>query len=509
MVRPSTRASRRSADLPNVRGAYQQREQLVEQEGGLATWSERVRNTSELVALDLFCGAGGLSQGFHDAGFFVAAGFDLDPTCAETHGANFLSKSSSGDLTGITAERIRHLVHDELELPRVDVIVGGPPCQGFAGVGRAKIRSLTATQRARLDRRNHLYEEFVRFVEVLKPLCFVMENVPHLASFNEGHVAEQITADFDRIGYDIGTSDAPDRPLFLDAEDFGVPQTRRRLFYLGFRRGAASRILAPRATHHGALVQPRNRTPDVPQQQALVLRDGENLAPYFLPPPLTLADAIADLPPLQAPATEHVLRYERQERPDLRGRGALRDIEYSLRMRTKMRGDLESVVYDHVVRGVREDDREAFEHMPEGGTYADVPESHRRYKFESGHFEDRYFRLRWDQPSRAITAHIAKDGYWYIHPDSTQARTLSVREAARVQSFPDYFRFAGHRTSMYRQIGNAVPPLLACALAARMRESIRRGGTGTWSPDLSDAVTLVGPGAAGHPEQNGRVSAVQ
>jgi DNA (cytosine-5)-methyltransferase 1 len=216
-----------------------------------------------------------------------------------------------------------------------------------------------------------------------------------------------------------------------------------------------------------------------------------------MPPPRTLADAIADLPPLHPPALDHVREYLWQERPDLAGRGDITDPDYRVMMRAGMRPGEEQLVYDHVVRPVREDDAEAFRYMPEGGTYNDVPERYRRYRLEREHFEDRYFRLPWGQPARAITAHIAKDGYWYIHPDVDQGRTLSVREAARVQSFPDHFRFAGFRTNMYTQIGNAVPPLLAAAIARQIRQSIERGGGGTWSPPMlaEQAELFAGPPA--------------
>src|SRR5205085_11749151 len=162
-------------------------------------------------------------------------------------------------------------------------------------------------------------------------------------------------------------------------------------------------------------------------------------------------------------------RYMPIERPDL----VVRHPDYAVLMREGLSPDADGSypLYDHVVPAVRADDAEAFLQLPEGGTYVDIPETHRRYRLERDHFEDRYYRLPWDQPSRAITAHIAKDGYWYIHPDLEQGRRLSVREAARIQSFPDDFRFAGHRTSMYRQIGNAVPPLLALAIARRIREA--------------------------------------
>lgn len=486
MKKPSTRARRRSSDLPTTRGAAIRLTPRLDAHPGGAEWERYVRSDSAVTVLDLFCGAGGLSQGFQDAGFFIAAGIDADPCSVETHAANFLSKTVTRDLTGIGDAGVRALVHDQLGIPRVDVIIGGPPCQGFAGVGRAKIRSLSDDARQRLAKRNHLYLEFVEFVRSLQPVCFVMENVPHLASFEQGRIAAQIREDFDQMGYDIGTIDRPGEPLFLDAEDYGVPQTRRRLFFLGFRRGTAASIAAPRPTHYGHFMQPRSGASERPAQ--LLLRGPRragDLTQFFLPPPRTLADAIADLPRVSPSTLDHVRTYDPEDREDLVGRGALRDREYSKLMRCRMPEGEDALLYDHVVRPVREDDAEAFRFMPEGGTYLDVPEDYRRYKVEGSHFKDRYFRLPWDQPSRAITAHIAKDGYWYIHPDQEPGRTLSVREAARVQSFPDHFRFAGHRTAMFRMIGNAVPPLLAHAIAAQVREAIERSSSGNqWSPQL-------------------------
>lgn len=491
MRKSSTRAVRRSSDLPTTRGAAVRLQPRLGIALGLQTWERRIHDERELIVLDLFCGAGGLSQGFHDAGFFVAAGTDADPSSVETFAANFLAKAVTRDLTGIGDAGVKSLVQDELGIPRVSVIIGGPPCQGFAGVGRAKIRSLSDDARQRLAKRNHLYQEFVQFVETLQPLCFVMENVPHLASFDDGRVADQIREDFDRMGYDLGTVETPGQALFLDAEDFGVPQTRRRLFFLGFRRGRTASIAPPRPTHYGRFMQPRSGASERPPQLPLrVPHHSEGLAGFFLAPPRTLADAISDLPRVAAPILEHVQTYDQTDRHDLIARGALRDREYSKLMRCRMAEDEQVLLYDHVVRPVREDDAEAFRYMPEGGTYFDVPEDYRRYKVDAGHFKDRYFRLPWDQPSRAITAHMAKDGYWYIHPDKDQGRTLSVREAARVQSFPDHFRFAGHRTAMYRMIGNAVPPLLAHAIASQIREAVERASSGdTWTPELLTACT--------------------
>jgi site-specific DNA-cytosine methylase len=309
-----------------------------------------------------------------------------------------------------------------------------------------------------------------------------MENVPHLATFQEGEVEALISRDFASLGYQIGTTAEPGRPLFLEAAEFGVPQTRKRLFYLGFKIGQTTPVAAPRPTHSGRLTRSRQSDAENPQMfPSPAVRRARMFSPVAYGVPLrTLADAISDLPPLRAPALDHRQQFTRRRRPDLVERGALRDTAYADLMRAGLTRDESELLYDHVVRGVREDDRQAFDHMDEGGTYMDVPTALRRYLSNIDHYEDRYYRLPWDLPSRAITAHIAKDGYWYIHPDKDQARTLSVREAARVQSFPDDFRFLGHRTSMYRMIGNAVPPLLARAVAVVINRALERRVEGTW-----------------------------
>ncbi|MCC6960304.1 MAG: DNA (cytosine-5-)-methyltransferase, partial [Dehalococcoidia bacterium] len=281
--------------------------------------------------------------------------------------------------------------------------------------------------------RNLLYREFVRFVDLLKPLFFVMENVPHLSSFSDGVIAQAIESDFDALGYRVYHE-------LLEAAHYGVPQTRRRLFFVGTRIGWVYR--RPRATHGTAL------------------------------PLRTLADAIADLPAVPAPSLTEELPYAPRERPDLNV-----STDYAMLMRSAMPPQQRNLLFDHVVRPVREDDTDIFRSMRPGDRYRDVDAGYRRYEIKKvggdEYFADRYFKLRWDQPCVTITAHMAKDGYRYIYPDNEQPRTLSVREAARVQSFPDHFRFAGYRTSRFRQIGNAVPPLLAEAIGRAIARAIR------------------------------------
>jgi DNA (cytosine-5)-methyltransferase 1 len=391
--------------------------------------------------IDLFCGAGGLSLGFERAGFTIVAGFDLDVVACETFRANLLADAFFGDLKDVDALRY----FDDRRIQRVDVIVGGPPCTGFSRAGIAKVRHLGGQTAELIERQNTLYRQFVRFVRDLQPLMFVMENVPHLGNYRDGLIALQIKTDFRDAGYNVYD------PLLLDALDYGVPQMRRRLFFVGTRKDVGWAFRPPRPTHGDATGIPVR----------------------------TLADAIADLPARQAPSWDEEILYAPREISQIEEKlGWSLDREYALLMRSRMPEGLEDRLWDHIVRDVREDDRVIFASMKPGGTYKDVDPQYRRYAIKRGangdlHFADRYYRLSWARPCVTITAHMAKDGYRYIYPDDEQIRTLSVREAARIQSFPDQFRFAGHRSNRFRQIGNAVPPLLAQRIAERVAEVIR------------------------------------
>lgn len=410
-------------------------------------WRHKLASADSMIMLDLFCGAGGLSLGFEQAGFTVGAGFDYDRSACETFRANILAEAHEGDLREVEPEAFC----ESIGVERVDVIVGGPPCQGFSQAGLARIRQLGDQIAERIERRNALYRQFVKFVARLKPLIFVMENVPHLGNHRDGETARQIQEDFREAGYRV--SDA----ILLDAPDFGVPQMRRRLFFVGVQDHLGWVFRTPRPTHGPELGIPHR----------------------------TLADAISDLPSRQAPSWDEVIPYTRRQRPDLEELlGRPIDHEYATLMRSQLGPGEEGLLYDHVVRDVRDDDREIFALMKPGGLYRDVPEHLRRYHIKSGsngdlHFEDRYYRLQWDRPCVSILAHMAKDGYRYIYPDNDQIRTLSIREAARIQSFPDHFQFAGYRSHRIQQIGNAVPPLLAQALAQRVADVVRGARAGT------------------------------
>ena len=396
-----------SERLPALRGASVRLDAKVDESG---VWQQRLLDEKSLIVLDLFCGAGGLSLGFQNAGFFTAAGVDADPWAAMSHGHNLLSRSVVRDISSIDDPA---LFMRELGVPRVDVIVGGPPCQGFARVGRGKLRSIER-EAYYSEVLNNLYREFVRFVDVLKPAAFVMENVPDMARYDGGKLLEKIKGSFP--GYVVDHR-------ILDAALYGVPQRRKRLFVQGNRLGL--KVVWPEPT----------------------------VAQRFV----TVKDAISDLPVRTPPSLEEVLPY----RPESQ-------TEYQVLMRKDVLPEHRDVVFDHIIRQVREDDKIIFNLLPQGGKYRDLPEYLQRYRTDI--FDDRYWRLINDQPAWTVTAHICKDAYRYIHPD--QCRTLSIREFARLQSFPDHFRFAGPRTERLRQIGNAVPPLLAEHIAASLYQQL-------------------------------------
>jgi DNA (cytosine-5)-methyltransferase 1 len=408
---------RRSAKLPSMRGEFIKLPPKLATSAHLEQWQERLRDPHAIVVLDLFCGAGGMSLGFETAGCFPAVGVDQNSWAVMSHSYNFLSKGMVQDICAIPDPRA---FIEELGIQRpIDIIIGGPPCQGFALIGRGKLKSLGPEKEAYYRNvLNNLYREFIRFVTELQPLAFVMENVPALATYENGILLERIIQAFPDYTVD---------KRILDAEYSGVPQSRRRLFIQGSRIGNIC-------------------WPDVAEA---------------LHQPVTVAQAIDDLPE-RAPGmlSDEALPYHLESART----------RYQRLMREQMPDDQVHVVWDHITRQLREDDQAIFAMMPQGGKYRDLPDEWKRYQQDGKNFADKYWRLIANEPSWTITAHIAKDAYRYIHP--TQNRTLSVREFARLQSFPDRFRFCGPRTERLRQIGNAVPPLLAQSIARSIVEQI-------------------------------------
>ena len=366
-------------------------------------------------AVDLFCGAGGLSLGLEEGGFSVVAAADSDRLSTETHAANIQSLTWTGDLSD-PAGFIGQL--DEWGIESVDLVAGGPPCQPFSNAGASKIGHLVRTgHRQARDERADLWRSFFSIVDRLKPNAMLFENVPNFAQAQGGALLIALMDELKHRGYAVHVE-------VLDAWRYRVPQHRSRLFVVG------------------------------------IAGDGEFEWPKPVGRRPNIRQAIEDLPEVKADSREEILLYEGPPTTLL-----------ARTLRKGLRGTESLIVRDHVTRAVRPDDAEIFSLMEPGDTYLDVPERLRRYR--SDIFHDKYLRLSFDDLSRTITAHLAKDGYWYIHP--SEDRTLSIREAARIQTFPDRFRFAGHPTSRYRQIGNAVPPLLASAIASSLHSALDQG----------------------------------
>lgn len=249
-----------------------------------------------------------------------------------------------------------------------------------------------------------------------------MENVPTLLSFEGGAYVQGIERESERLGYVL-------EYRILDAVDYGVPQFRRRLIIVGSRIGHLFRW--PRIIHEDDRV--------------------------------SLEQAIGDLPAVMPPSSQECLPYQTGQNLS----------DYQILMRSRVPSEEKGFIYDHIVRPVREDDVHIFTHMKPGNRYIDIDPRYQRYNVES--FKDKYYMLKPDAPGVTITAHLSKDGYRYIHWDTSQHRTISVREAARIQSFGDHFRFSGSRSSRFRQIGNAVPPIMAERIARQVRLAIKRG----------------------------------
>ncbi|NET06338.1 MAG: DNA cytosine methyltransferase [Symploca sp. SIO2B6] len=389
-------------------------------------------NIKAPTVLDLFCGAGGMSLGFQQAGCKILGGIDNNPYAVKTHHKNFpnskLSKLNFGsqDIGDINL----------LELPikpeDVDILIGGPPCQVFSVVGRGKMKSLG--KQIQSDTRNFMYRYFVNFINYYSPIYFVIENVNTLKS---NAIFSTITRELEE-GLPDHRHDYPGYNVkykILLASDYGVPQLRKRLFIVGRRKDT-------------------NLSFEFPEKNILI--------------PVSVGEAIGDLPPLEPISMPLRQKISGPKQEDLEKQYYCSpQSRYQKKMRSKIK-EGEGII-NHICRAHNEQDLAIFKILPQGGKYLDLPEGLRRYRDDI--FEDKYKRLKWDKPSWTLTAHMKKDCLAYIHP--TQTRSISVREAARLQSFPDNFIFHAPMTRMFELVGNSVPPLLAEAIAHPIVEEIK------------------------------------
>ena len=380
--------------------------------------------------VDFFSGAGGLSCGLNMAGFHSVLGSDINPVYARTFAANH---PHSRVITNDIRELSEHDILDQTGLRpgELDLIAGGPPCQGFSI--NAPIRSLD-------DQRNHLFKEYLRIAEILQPRAILIENVPGLVSLGKGTVVKAIYARLKEMGYAVDH-----RILF--AGHYGVPQMRFRTIFIALRDHC--QIEFPVPTHNAKAVANFSGAKELCVQAPI------GLFAQHLSAKTTVWDAISDLPELELGEAIDVADYALPQQSEY---------QKILRKGSKK-------VYNHACARLAKVNMERLKFIPQGGSWRDIPydllpEGLKRAR-RSDHTK-RYGRLHPDELCSTILTKC--DPHWgsFFHP--TQNRALSVREAARIQSFPDRYVFTGSLTEQFAQVGNAVPPLMAKAIG----ETIRR-----------------------------------
>lgn len=339
--------------------------------------------------LDLFSGAGGLSLGFEMAGFNTYLAIDFWKDAIDTFNYNRNKKVGKNI-------KIEDLSNDYLYSIKKEIIgvIGGPPCQGFSTVGT----------RDKDDPRNHLYKEYVRVVEIVEPEFFLIENVKGILTLSDGYFKQQIIDDFKKLGYDV-------KYKLLNASNYGIPQNRWRVFFVGFKNSSQF---------------------DFPE-------------PFTTENKVSVSDAISDLPSL--------------DNYDLFSSSYL--FEPQNEYQTKMRNS-EQIISNHEPTNHTEQTKKIISLIPDGGKIKDLPEQYWKIRKYNKAFQ----RMNSSKPSNTIdTGHRN-----YFH--YKENRVPSVRESARIQSFPDGYVFTGSKTSQYKQVGNAVPPLLALEIAKQINSCL-------------------------------------
>lgn len=446
---------------------------------------------SKFYAIDLFAGCGGLSEGFTQAGFKVIAQIEMDKWACETlrtrhlyHKLKEVKKSSlykqflrgymsrdeilekfpeiansinyaviEAEFGKVKLEEILDKINETRKINgarRLNVVIGGPPCQPYSLVGRSR-----DPDRMELDGRHFIYEHYLEILGKLQPDFFVFENVPGLftATANGEKIFSRMLEDFRSISpsYEIAPSfdeySKNPRQYLLDSSAYGVPQKRKRVVFIGYRESLL------------------NQNPD-----------GKDVFRKILKPlpsrywGYDVSSAIGDLPPLK-PSKGNDQWYGKYPQKAI--------TPYQSMMRRSSPG-----ILNHRARTHMGSDLERYKffiehHLNGNGAATLIDLINERPDLTPAHnnldkFLDRFKVQWWNKPASTITAHIRKDGHYYIHPDINQCRSFTVREAARCQSFPDNFKFEGPRTEQFKQVGNAVPPMLAFIIARAIMGELRK-----------------------------------
>lgn len=445
------------------------------------------------------------------AGFELVAHVEADETAASSYARNF--EPAQGRDVGAWA-RARDMVStdaatmvSEIGLGtqignQFDVLAAGLPCQAFARIGRSKLRSVTGDEEAfKNDPRAGLYQRFLEYVEAVQPVAILIENVPDILNFGGHNVPEEICATLETFGYVA-------RYTLLNAAFYGVPQLRERLFLIAIDKSLGIEPSFPTPTH--AAFVPSGYLGSRAFAMKHIPKVGSRFSAIPQPRPglsraVTVRDALSDLPRI----VEHF-----RDPAVMRRRKLLEKIPYSsfyglspyaaaMRAWPGLSRTCDGTD-GHLVR-LTPRDFPIFSRMQNGGDYPHAcsvaqmifeealcklnpppSEGDQAYHdlrkscippYDPGKFPNKWWKLDPEAPSRTLTAHMGKDTYSHIHWDSRQKRTISVREAARLQSFPDSFRFAGAMNAAFRQIGNAVPPLLARAVALNLLKDLKEGSS--------------------------------
>lgn len=348
------------------------------------------------TAIDLFCGAGGLSYGFKQAGFDVLAGIDANEPALKTYEHNMGGAIALNEDLYKIDESLDDIA-TKIGTKDIDVIIAGPPCQGFSLTGSRDLN----------DTRNKLYLAVVKAVKYFQPKAFLIENVPGMATLYKGVVKQQIINTFEDMGYAVSVTPKP-----LMAADYGVPQIRKRMFFVGYKKDLGYNYF------------------DFPKP----LLDKDHY--------VTTGEAISDLPSLENDLGVEETEYTSKPKS-----------EYQKMMRKNS-----TKLFNHVGTRHTDEVKWVISQVPEGGNHKDLPKG----VGESRKFNEAWTRYDSKKPSKTIdTGHRNHFHYKWN-------RVPTVRENARLQSFPDTYQFLGPKTQQNRQVGNAVPPILAQVIAEKM-----------------------------------------